>query len=191
MYSISQNDKIVDVGRDLWRSSCQTPLPKQGHSQLLRTMSTRLLNISKDKDSTTPLGNLCQCLVILTVKKCFLMFTRNLLGFSLCPWPLVLSLNTTEKSLALSSQVFINITKISPHPSLLWSIQSQLSQLFFMGEVLQALNHLCGPSLDSLHYVLVPLVLGIPELDLGALSIRASSQPLFSAIVEAAVSKCI
>jgi len=37
------------------------------------------------------------------VKKFFLMFRRNFLCFSLCPLPLVLSLGTTEKSLAPSS----------------------------------------------------------------------------------------
>jgi len=33
-------------------------------------------------------------------KKCFLMFRGNLLCFSLCPLPLVLSLDTIEKNLA-------------------------------------------------------------------------------------------
>lgn len=28
-----QNHRIVDVGRDLWRSSCSTPLLKKGHLQ--------------------------------------------------------------------------------------------------------------------------------------------------------------
>jgi len=88
---------------DLWISSCQTPLPKQEHLVLPRTTFTRLLNISKEKNSTVSLGNLCQCLVTLTVKKCFLTFRGILLGFSLCPWPLVLSLDTTGKSLDLSS----------------------------------------------------------------------------------------
>ena len=36
-------------------------------------------------------------------KKCFPMFRGNLLCFSVCPLPLVLSLGTTEKSLAPSS----------------------------------------------------------------------------------------
>ena len=57
----------------------------------------------KDGDYTTSLGSLCQCSVTFPVKKCFLMFRGNLLCFSLCPLPLVLSLGTTEKSLAPSS----------------------------------------------------------------------------------------
>lgn len=46
-----------------------------------------LLNISKDGESTTCLGNLYSCSATLRVKKCFLMFSRNLLWFSLCPLP--------------------------------------------------------------------------------------------------------
>lgn len=30
------------------------------------------------------LGNFCQCVILLTVKKCFLLFKGNLLCFSLC-----------------------------------------------------------------------------------------------------------
>ena len=41
--------------------------------------------------------------VTLAVRTCFLIFRGNLLCFSLWPWPLVLSLSTTEKSLAPSS----------------------------------------------------------------------------------------
>ena len=39
--------------------------------------------MSKDGDSTTSLGKLCQCLVTLTVKKCFLMFIWHLLCLNL------------------------------------------------------------------------------------------------------------
>ena len=66
-------------------------------------MSRWLVNIPKDGDSTTSPGNLCQCLVTFTVKKCFLMLRGNFPCFSLCPLPLVLSLGTTEQSLSLSS----------------------------------------------------------------------------------------
>ncbi|XP_014803059.1 PREDICTED: complex III assembly factor LYRM7 isoform X1 [Calidris pugnax] len=47
--------------------------------------------------------------------------------------------------------------------SLLQAEQSQLSQLVFVGEVLQPSDHLCGPPLDLLQQVHV-LMLG-PELD--------------------------
>jgi len=84
-------------------------------SWLPGTMSRWLLSISKVGDSTTSLGNLCQCSVTFTVKKHFLTFRGNLLCFSLSPSPLVLG--TTEKSLDLSSshpplQVFINIDEM-------------------------------------------------------------------------------
>jgi len=73
------------------------------YSRLHRTLSRQVLNISREGDSTTSVGSLCQCSVTLRVKKLFLMFRRNFLCFSLCPLPLVLSLGTTEKSLAPSS----------------------------------------------------------------------------------------
>ena len=91
----SQNHKMAEVGRDLWRSLCPSQLP--------RTASRWPLNISEDGDSTTSLGNLCQCLITLTGKKCFLMFRGNLLCFCLCPLLLVMSLGTTGRSLALSA----------------------------------------------------------------------------------------
>ncbi|KAK4830703.1 hypothetical protein QYF61_012872 [Mycteria americana] len=49
-----------------------------------------------------------------------------------------------------SLQVFIYIDKMSPQPSLLQAQQSQLSQPFLIGEMLQSLHHLHGPLLDSL-----------------------------------------
>ena len=72
-------------------------------SKLPRAMSSKVLNNSKDGDSTTSLGNLCQCSVTLTEGQFPLPFRQHLLCFSLCPRPLVLSLDTTEKSLALST----------------------------------------------------------------------------------------
>lgn len=47
--------------------------------------------ISKNGDSTTSPGNLCECSVTLTVKMCFLMLRRNTLCFCLYLLPLVLS----------------------------------------------------------------------------------------------------
>jgi len=96
--------RMVGVGRDLCGSSSPTPLPKQGHlQQLHRNLSRRVLNISTEGDSTSSLRSLFQCSVTLRGKKFFLMFRRNFLCFGLCPLPLVLSLATTEKSLAPSS----------------------------------------------------------------------------------------
>lgn len=55
---------------------------KATYSQLTTIASRWLSNTSKNRESTTSLGNL-------TVK-CFVMFRRNLLCFILCPLPLLL-----------------------------------------------------------------------------------------------------
>jgi len=95
--------RTVEVGRDLGGDLVQAPCSTRAtSSQLPRTVSRQLLNISKDGDSITSLGNLCQRLLTLTVKKCFLTFRGNLPCFGLCPLPLVLSLGTTKKSRAPS-----------------------------------------------------------------------------------------
>lgn len=95
------NDTITELLS--WEGTSGSHLVKplcSAWSQLPRTMSGRLLNVSKDEDFTTSLHNLCQSLVTLRVKKYFLMFRRNLLCFSLFQLPLVLSLGTTAESLA-------------------------------------------------------------------------------------------
>jgi len=73
------------------------------YSRLHRTLSRQVLNISREGDSTTSLGRLFQCSITLRVKKFFFVLSWNFLCFSLCPLPLVLSLDTTEKCLASSS----------------------------------------------------------------------------------------
>jgi len=99
----SQNHRMFGFGKDLCGSSSPTLLPKQGHlQQAAQDLSRRVLNISREGESTASLGSLFQCFVTLRVRKFFLMFRCNFLCFSLCPLPLVLSLGTTEKSLAPS-----------------------------------------------------------------------------------------
>lgn len=84
----SQNHRKVEFGRNLWRPSGQTVCSRKAtYRQLPMTMSSWFFSTSKEGDSTTSMGNLCQCSVIFTVKKCFFMFRRNLLHFSLCPLP--------------------------------------------------------------------------------------------------------
>jgi len=56
--------------------------------------------ISPEKETFPPLCCLFRCSVPLTVKKFFLIFTWNFLHSGVFPFPLVLSLGTTEKSLA-------------------------------------------------------------------------------------------
>lgn len=71
--------------------------------RLPRSIPESFLKICEERDSTGSLGNLCQWSVFHTVKKCFLMFIRNLLCSILCPLSPVLSWGICEKSLALSS----------------------------------------------------------------------------------------
>ena len=57
------------------------------YSRLQRTLSRWVLNISREGDSTTSLGSLCQCSVTLRVKKFFLMFFLILSAAGLgCGW---------------------------------------------------------------------------------------------------------
>jgi len=68
---------------------------------LPRSMSRWLLSISKEGYFTTCLGNLSQCWVTLTVKKCFLLFRRHLLCSvcSHCLW------SCSEKPLATVQKI--------------------------------------------------------------------------------------
>jgi len=78
----------------------------------------------------------------------------------------LLSPGTTEKSLAPPPIIYLyTLTRSPPKCFLLQAEQSQISQPFFIWEMLQSLYHLCRASLDSLQYVHVSLVLGNPELD--------------------------
>jgi len=61
---ITQNHRMVGVGRDLWGSPSPTPCPSRvAYSRLQRTLSRRVLNISREGDSTASLGSLFQCSV--------------------------------------------------------------------------------------------------------------------------------
>lgn len=88
---------MVDVGREVWRFSVPVPLLRQGqlqyfaqyHIQTAFDYVSRIsivynLYYSATYYLTISMGNLCQSLVILMVKPCFLMFRWNLLCFSIC-----------------------------------------------------------------------------------------------------------
>lgn len=110
----------------LWRSPILTNLAQGMGSQgrfptFPRTMPRQVQWISRDGDSTTPLGNLCQHSCAVTVnhrKKSFIVLRWYFLCFSLCPLPLFLSLGTTEDGhcfifSALSHHIFVHISKVS------------------------------------------------------------------------------
>lgn len=73
----------MEVGRDLWRSPGPSPLLKQAHLEPAKYI--------------TP-----------TAKYWFLMCSWNIMPFSLCPFPLVLSVHALEKSLAPSPSFLLS-----------------------------------------------------------------------------------
>lgn len=87
-----------------------------------------------------------------------LCFKWNFLSFHLCRYPLVLSLDIVEKTLAPFSltphQVSRHIGKGAPEPSLLQVGQFHLF-LLFVCQMFHALNHLCGPFLGPLQYAYI------------------------------------
>jgi len=101
---LSQNHRMVGVGRDLCGSSSPTLLPKQGH---LQQAAQHLVQPSLEYLQRRRLHNLPgQPVPVLRHpqrEEVLHMFRWNFLCFSFCPLPLVLSLGTTEKSLAPSS----------------------------------------------------------------------------------------
>lgn len=130
------NHRMVEAGRDFWRSSCPIPVLKQAYlEQSAQTMSRRFSSVSKDSNLTTAIGHLFQCSVILTVNRCFLMFRQNLPCYILCLLPLALSLGNIEKGLVMSSlhapfrYLFTFIDQI--HSSFLFSRLNCLSSLSF------------------------------------------------------------
>ncbi|KAK4827897.1 hypothetical protein QYF61_022320 [Mycteria americana] len=127
-------------------------------SRLLRAPSNLTLKVSRDGASTTSLGNLCQCFTTFIIKNFFLISSLNLPSFTLKPLPLVLSQQALPKRLK-------GCNKVSPGASLLQAEQPQLSQPFFIGEVLQPSDLFCSPPLDLLQQVHVFPVLRAPELD--------------------------
>ena len=64
----------------LVQSPCQSRVTQ---SRLHRTLSRQVLNISREGDSTAPLGSLFQGSVTLRVKKFFLMYRSQKLDYSL------------------------------------------------------------------------------------------------------------
>lgn len=78
--------RMVEVGRDLWRSTGLTH-PEQVARVPLQAASEDL----QGRDSTASLGSLCQHSSTSTAQKSFLMFRQNLPCSSLCPSPLALA----------------------------------------------------------------------------------------------------
>lgn len=109
------------------------------------------LSITEDGDSTPSVGNLLHCSITSTVKKFVLVFQYNFLDFSFCPLPLVPGHRWEEPLSVLftppTNQVFIHIGKLAPN-LLLSRLNSPSSQSLLVWQMLQAINHPHGPSLD-------------------------------------------
>jgi len=62
-------------------------------------------------DTTASLGSLCHCSITCTAQRCCLIVRGSLRCTSFCPLPLVLTLDTTEQTLAASSvhTLFMNL----------------------------------------------------------------------------------
>jgi len=86
---ITQNHRMVWVGRDFTDHLVPTPLPwavtPSNYSRLLKAPSNQALNTSRDRASIASLANLFQCLITLIINNLFLISNLNLLSFSLKP----------------------------------------------------------------------------------------------------------
>lgn len=112
------NHNKAKVGKDLWRSSSPTPHRAGSPGAYCAGWYPGEFWISPEKETAEPLWATCSSVVTLTVKKCSLIFSQNLL----CPLPPILLLGTTEKRPASSSW--------HPHSDIyiLFPIQSYMGQ---------------------------------------------------------------
>lgn len=109
---------MIEVGRNPWRSSG----PTLSSSRATQTqLPGKILNISKNGDSTTSLVACASAWSLPPWKECFLVFRTCFTHF------------TTEKSLMLSFP-FPHFTS-SSETSLLQTKQSRLFQPFLVGEI--------------------------------------------------------
>lgn len=75
-----RDDRAAEIGGDLWRSSGPTCPLRQAHVEHIARdhVQLALLKTSRNGDSTSSLGNLCQRSITLTANKSCLMLRRNL-----------------------------------------------------------------------------------------------------------------
>ncbi|XP_068785779.1 uncharacterized protein [Struthio camelus] len=169
---LMQNHRMVEVGRDLWRSSSPNPLLKPGPLEHIAQdrvqagfeyLQGRRLHYL----SGQPAPVLCHP----HSQEVFPHLHKELPVFQCAPVAShpVTGHHGEETGLILSTpplQILVHIDQITSQSSLLQAEQAQLPQPFLIGEMLQSLNHLCSPPLDS-SSATFSLVLGSPELDTG------------------------
>lgn len=144
-----------------WKGALQVVCPavlKAGCSGHIQLDSEQL------QDTTASLGQLFQCLSILTCK--FLHMLKCLFFAPVASLPVTGHCWEESGSISpvASHQKSIHIDEISLN--FLFSRLAQLCQPLLLCQMLQALNHLCGPLLDLFQYVCVFLLLGSPGLEL-------------------------
>ncbi|KAK4816771.1 hypothetical protein QYF61_022769, partial [Mycteria americana] len=88
-------------------------------------------------------------------------------AISSCPITCYLGEETDPHLSTTSFQVVVESKKVSPQPPFLQAKQSQLPQPLLIRLVLQTLHQLRCPSLDTLQYLNIPLVVGGPKLNTG------------------------
>ncbi|KAK4826673.1 LOW QUALITY PROTEIN: hypothetical protein QYF61_010682 [Mycteria americana] len=114
-------------------------------------------------NSTTSLGSLFQCLIILSIKKFFLISNLNLPWHNLRPLPLSLSLRRRDRPPPLYNLLSaVEGDKVSPQPPFLQAKQHQFPQLLLISLTLHQLR--C-PSLDTVQHLSVFLVARSPKLN--------------------------
>jgi len=99
----SQNHRHAEVGRDLLRTCSPTAVLKECQLEQVDQRCVLLGFEYLQGWRLCSLSELCLPAFDHLHSKSFLMFRWNFLCSSLCPWPFVLSLDTTEKSLSSSS----------------------------------------------------------------------------------------
>lgn len=109
-FAKSKNGRVWQLSLEITSSNpCSCSAPRQDQlGSVVQNCSNWVLNISKDGDSTTSLDNLSQYSITITAKgvQWFFLFCLGFFKcldvvchyFNLCLLPLVLSLDTNEKS---------------------------------------------------------------------------------------------
>ncbi|KAK4816194.1 LOW QUALITY PROTEIN: hypothetical protein QYF61_012659 [Mycteria americana] len=133
------------------------PIPDPSNSQFIKAISLqfrgknvggivlKVLQKSRDGNSTTSLGSLFQCLITLSVKYNFLISSLNLPWHNLRPFPLVLSLVTWEKRPTPPLYNLLSVVesnKVSPQPPFLQAKPPQFPQPLLIRLLLQTLHQL-------------------------------------------------
>ena len=163
---LSQNHGMAEVGRDLWRSSSPTPLPKQGH---LERIAQDCVQMAFEYLQGWRLHKVCgQPVPLLGHPHSEKVFPHvqeeppvfHFVPIASCPVTGHLWKEAGSVFLSPSLQIFMYTDKFPPEGSLLQAEQSLLSQPFSIEEMFLYLHHPCGPLFNSLQYVHISLLPG-------------------------------